>query len=227
MAERVELTGGLADRDYIDKMQLRSQLLDFVVDDVESGSITLAGFSKVADDPQSRVAYVWVVNPQAREEVEVRLWLAPAKDGLWKMYDWARLDIGMAESEEVGIYCRHHGSSRLDSYYELSDHLVQADGLIDERDYAAASEQLKLAECTAVVPEFVDFCHLLTAYRWQQMNDYKKARGCFEKIRHPEKTPGAFFGLLNCTEYDDPEFALQNAIKYEKCVGPGVDLCSR
>lgn len=227
MAERVELTGGLDDWNYIDKVQLRSQLVDFVVDDVESGSITLAGFSKVADDPQTRVAYVWVLNPQSWDEVAVRLWLAPAKDGQWKLYDWARLDIGLAESEEVGIYCRYYGSSQLDSYYVLSDHLVQADGMIAEGDYAAASEQLKLAENTAVVPEFVDFCHLLTAYRWQQMNDYEKARGCFERIRHPKKTPGAFFGLLNCTEYDDPEFALRNAIEYEKCVGPGVDLCSR
>ena len=227
MAERVELTGGLADWNYVDKVQLRSQLVDFVVDDIEPGNITLAGFARVADDPLTRVAYVWVVDPQSREETEIRLWLAPAKDGQWKLYDWARLDIGMAESEEVGIYCRYHESNRLDSYYALSDHLVQADGLIEERDYAAAAKQLKLAESTAVVTEFVDFCHLLTAYRWQQMNDYKNARACFERIRHPEQTPGAFFGLMNCAEYDDPEFALQNAIHYEKCIGPGVDLCSR
>ena len=227
MAERVELTGGLADWNYVDKVQLRSQLVDFVVDDLESGSITLAGFTSVADDPLTRVAYVWVVDPQSLEEVEVRLWLAPAKDGQWKLYDWTRLDIGMAESEEVGIYCRYHESNRLDSYYELSDYLVQADGLIAEGDYPAAAEQLKLAESTAVVPEFADFCHLLTAYRWQQMNDYEKARACFERIRRPEKTPGAFFGLLNCVEHDNPAFALANAVQYEECVGPGVDLCSR
>jgi len=227
MAERVELTGGLADWNYVDKVQLRSQLVEFAVDDIEPGSITLAGFARVSDDPLTRVAYVWVVDPQSGEEVEVRLWLAPAKDGQWKLYDWARLDIGMAESEEVGIYCRYHESNRLDSYYALSDHLVHADGLIEAGDYAAAAKQLKLAESTAVVTEFVDFCHLLTAYRWQQMNDYKNARACFEKIRHPEQTPGAFFGLMNCAEHDDPVFALQNAIQYEECVGPGVDLCSR
>ena len=227
MAERVELTGGLATWSYFDKVQLRSQLVDFAISDIEPGIITLAGFVKVADDPQTRVAYIWVEDPQTLEVVEVRLWMAPAKDGQWKLYDWERLDIGMAESEEIGVFCRYADSARLDSFFELSDHLDQAGVMIEERDFPAAAEELKLAESMTVVPEFSDYCHLITAYRWQQLNEYGNARACFEKIAHPEQAPGVFFGLLNCTEYDDPEFALRNAIRYEEHVGPGVGLCER
>jgi tetratricopeptide (TPR) repeat protein len=153
--------------------------------------------------------------------------MAPARDGQWKLYDWERLDLGLSESAEIGIYCRYVESNRLDSYYTLSDHLQQADDLILEGDYLAAAEQVKLAENISVVAELSDFCHVLVGYRWQQLSEFPKARLSFEKVRHPEQMPGAFFGLMNCSEYDDPEFALRNATQYENCVGPGVDLCSR
>jgi hypothetical protein len=73
LTERIELTGGLADWNRLDKVQLQSRLVEFAVDDIQLGSVTLTGFVKVADDPQTRVAYVFAEDLQSSDQAEFRL----------------------------------------------------------------------------------------------------------------------------------------------------------
>ncbi len=224
LLKRIELTGCLVGWSSLDKRYVRSELKNSVDFDSRWSDITVANVLAAVGDSDSRVVYAYCRDEENDEYSEHRMFISETGDG-WKLYDWVRLDLGLSESEEWSVYIKYVDNQLRENFDRWGEMVSEADELAINNDYEAVKEKLKFAEAISVPPEVEDFCWVTTGYRWQAYGYDEDAQRCFENVRSPDRTPGAYFGLLSLQRWSDPTKALANANKYESTVGPTPELC--
>ena len=90
------------------------------------------------DDPDSRVvcAHGW---DEDENQAEIRLWIGRSKSG-WKLYDWERLDLGLAESRDWELHLRLSDDQLYDPYEQWQQHTYDARLAIIERNFESAKK---------------------------------------------------------------------------------------
>ncbi len=223
LLKRMELTGNMAGWTYFDKRSWRGQARAMAEAEPYWAEITVASIVTPHDDPNTRIVYAYSNDSLSQDPTENRFWIA--RDGdTWKLYDWSRLDLGMAESQEWGLYAKHAESSALSGFERWGDLIRESDESINAGDRDAAKEKLRQAEAQSVPSDLQDFCTVLTGYRWAAMDELEEAERCYKRVSKAADTPGAYYGLLTCMQWKQPAEALQYAELYETVVGPSPDL---
>lgn len=218
MMKRVELTGGMAGWTYFDKRSWRSQIKALADAEAYWADITVAGIVTPTDDPNTRIVYAYGDDSASQNPTENRFWIA--RDGdTWKLYDWSRLDLGLSESQEWGLYAKYANSPLIAGYERWGVLIGEADEAIARDDLATAKEKIHRAEAESVPAEFQDHRWVLTGYRWAALDETKEAERCYQSVSQPADTPGAYFGLLTCHRWKKPAEALRFAELYETSVG--------
>lgn len=221
--KRVELTGGLRGWTEFDKRSGRTEMKNTA--DVEPfwGKITVADIVRPPDDPYSRVVYAYTWNPAANEQTEYRFWIARVENS-WKLYDWARLDLGLSESDKWGMYAKFADKPETTGFHRWGELIRETDKLTNKNDRPGAMEKLRLAESQLVPNGFQGFRWVLTGHRWMALNESSEAERCYHNVPQPNDTPGAYYGLMQCARDRNSSEALKYAELYEAAVGPNPDL---
>jgi hypothetical protein len=222
LLKRCEMTGNMNGWTYFDKRSWRGQMRSTAEVEAYWAQITVAGIVTPDDDPNTRIVYAFCDDVESADPTESRFWIA--RDGdTWKLYDWARLDLGLAESQEWGLYAKYAHTGDLQGFERWGELLSEADEAIASGELDAAKKTLRRAESESVPPEFHDFHLVLTAYRWAAV-DNEEAERCYNAVQFPNDTPGAYYGLLTCKRWGNPAEALNYAKLYEEAVGPSPAL---
>jgi hypothetical protein len=221
--QRMDQTGALTGWTSRDRRELKKQLQDELEPERQWERLTAVAVIQRPEEPELRTVYALGWTEDEGDEAEWRLWLAPSESG-WALYDWERLDTGMSEARRWSVYAQYADGSQLDGVYRWSDAINQAARLVDS-DREAAYAALRRAEASSFPSEMADYCLLFTGYHWQGFGQMDDAKRCYERVRNPDQTPGAYYGLMNCAEGRDPPEALEHAARYESLVGPSPQLC--
>lgn len=223
LMKRVERTGNMAGWTYFDKRTWRSQIKGMAEAESYWADITVAGIVTPHDDPNTRIVYTYCNDIASASPSECRFWIARDGDS-WKLYDWARLDLGLAESQEWGLYAKYAEDPTLGGFERWGELIGEADEAIGRNDRDVAKEKLRRAEQEIVPPEFQDFYWVLTGFRWSSLDENKEAERCYNSVSQPADTPGAYYGLLTSHRWKQPAEALKYAEQYEAAVGPCPEL---
>jgi len=223
MMKRVEGTGHMAGWTSFDKRSWRGQIKAMAEAESYWGEITVAGIVTPYDDPNTRIVYAYCYDSASDSPSESRFWIARDGDS-WKLYDWARLDLGLAESQEWGLYAKYADTPMLAGFERWGVLIGEADEAINRGDREAAKEKLRRAESEIVPPELQDFHWVLTGFRWFALDETKEAERCYNSVSQPADTPGAYYGLLTSHRWKQPAEAFKYAELYETAVGPCPQL---
>ncbi|MGE3244327.1 MAG: hypothetical protein AB7I57_24900, partial [Pirellulales bacterium] len=185
--------------------------------------LVVAGVVTPGDDRDSRIVYAYGWNETETEQSENRFWIAREGDA-WKIYDWERLDLGLPESQEWGVYCKYAQTPVMENYHRWAELVSEADAESNQGNQESAKEKLRRAEAETVPPELADYHWLLTGYRWAGMGEHAEADRCYRNIQQPDESPGAYFSLMRSKQWTSPQEALQHAEQYEAVNGPSPDL---
>jgi hypothetical protein len=135
---RIKLTGVLSNWNVFEIATLRTQFRDGIETDQHWTRLAVVNVVTPLDDPDSRVVYAhgW---DEDENQAEIRLWIGRSKSG-WKLYDWERLDLGLAESRDWELHLRLSDDQLYDPYEQWQQHTYDARLAIIERNFESAKK---------------------------------------------------------------------------------------
>ena len=194
--KRIDLTGNLRGWTDFDKRLARAEIKNSA--DVEPfwSKITLAGIVTPNDDRDSRIVYAYCWDLKSDEQIECRFWIG-REDNSWKLYDWARLDLGLSESQSGGSTSNSSKSPQMEGLQCWGQLMGEIDAATSENDRPTAKEKLRTAESQLVPAGFEGYRWVLTGHRWLALGEISEAERCYKSVERPDETPGAYYGLMD------------------------------
>jgi hypothetical protein len=225
LVKRMDLSGNLAKWNQLERRYIRTELKNATEALADWKSIRLAGIVPAIDDSRSRIVYAYCKDQpdDFGEESQYRFWIAREGER-WVLYDWERLDYGMAHSQEWSLYCKYHNTSEIAAYERWSELVQESDALAAAGKTEEAKGKLRLAEVQKCPLEFDDYHWLMTGLRWQALGSDKEALDCYASVDQPDDTPGVYHSRMVIDRWDKPADALKHAEHFEAALGPSSSI---
>ena len=220
--KRVEQITNMSGWSDFEKRTIRSQMRSLAEQETFWGHLKVAGIVTPADDRDTRIVYAHARAGDFMDSTEYRFWIGRAGSS-WKLYDWARLDLGLSESQKWATYIKYFNSPQMEGFKRWNELIADADELTADNQRGAAAEKLRLAESQLIPEEFQGYRWFLTGHRWIALDDDAEAERCYLAVQEPDDTPGVYLGLASSLRTKRPAEALRNLGLYEQTVGATPD----
>ncbi|MCA9264128.1 MAG: hypothetical protein KDA60_09790, partial [Planctomycetales bacterium] len=163
------------------------------------------------------VVYLCAWDNDVTESDPYRYWFVQ-DEGVWWLYDWENLEVGLSAAAEHAILTEFQDSSTVENYYtffELRGEAVEKWGNGEQDE---ARRLVKRMEQLRIHPKLQDVTQLYLAYLLLQFDKGEEAVRAVNAIKNPGVTNGKFDVLMYKhywdDEYDDMFSAASATLEY-------------